>query len=43
MLVIKAMAAMKLTREDNIASEIVPGIFLGSVGVAFNKESLTKH
>ena len=40
MLAIKAMSAMKLTREDNIPSEIIPGLFLGSVGVAFNRDSL---
>jgi len=43
MLAIKAMTAMKLTREDNTASEIIPNLFLGSVGVAFNKDSLAKH
>ncbi len=43
MLAFKAMTAMKLTRDDNEAAEIVPGLFLGSVGVAFNKESLTKY
>jgi hypothetical protein len=43
MLAIKAMTAMKLTREDNTAAEIIPNLFLGSVGVAFNKDSLTKH
>jgi len=43
MLAIKAMTAMKLTREDNVAAEIIPNLFLGSVGVAFNKDSLTKH
>lgn len=43
MIAIKAMTAMKLTRDDNVAAEIVPNLFLGSVGCAFNKESLTKH
>ncbi|CDW90467.1 dual specificity protein phosphatase 1 isoform 2 [Stylonychia lemnae] len=43
MLAIKAMTAMKLTREDNVAAEIIPNLFLGSVGVAFNKDSLNKH
>jgi siroheme synthase len=43
MLAIKAMSAMKLCREDNIPSEVIPGLFIGSVGTAFNKESLTKH
>jgi hypothetical protein len=40
MLAIKAMSAMKLTRDDNIPAEILPGLYIGSVGVAFNKESL---
>lgn len=36
MIAIKAMTAMKLTRQDNVAAEIIPGLFLGSVGEAFN-------
>ena len=40
MLAIKAMTAMKLTREDKDPAEIIPGLYLGSVGTAFNKESL---
>lgn len=43
MLFIKTMTAMKLTREDNEAALIVPGVWLGSVGCAYNKESLKKH
>jgi len=43
MVAIKAMTAMKLTREDNVPSEIITGLFLGSIGAAFNKESLIKH
>jgi hypothetical protein len=43
MIAIKAMSAMKLCREDSIPSEIIPGLYLGSVGCAFNKESLVKH
>ncbi len=43
MLAIKSMVAMKLTREDNEPSEIVPHIYLGSVGCAFDKKSLNKH
>ena len=42
MLAIKAMSAMKLCKEDNVASEIIPGLYLGSVGCAFNKDSLMK-
>ena len=43
MIAIKAMTAMKLTREDKIPAEIIPGLYLGSVGCAFNKESLKDH
>lgn len=43
MLAIKAMTAMKLTRDDNVPAEIIPGLYLGSVGVAFNKEALQKN
>lgn len=43
MIAIKAMTAMKLTREDKEPAEIVPGLYLGSIGAAFNKESLDKH
>lgn len=39
-LAIKAMTAMKLSREDNQPAEIVDRVFLGSVGAAFNKDSL---
>ena len=40
MIAIKAMSAMKLTREDNVPAEIIPGVYLGSIGAAYNKESL---
>lgn len=43
MLAIKAMTAMKLTRDDNVPAEIIPGLYLGSVGVAFNKEALQNN
>ena len=43
MVAIKAMTAMKLTREDKVPSEIIPGIYLGSVGCAYNQESLREH
>jgi protein phosphatase slingshot len=43
MLVFKTMTAMKLTREDNIPSEIIEGLYLGSVGAAYSNESLQKH
>jgi hypothetical protein len=43
MLALKAMSAMKLTREDNQPAEILPGLYIGSIGAAFNKESLDKN
>jgi hypothetical protein len=43
MIALKAMTAMKLTREDKVPAEIMTGIYLGSVGCAFNKESLEEH
>ena len=43
MIAIKAMTAMKLTREDKVPSEIVPGVYLGSVGCAFSNSSLKEH
>ena len=42
MFAIKAMSAMKLVKEDNIPAEVVPGLYLGSVGAAFCLESLQK-
>jgi hypothetical protein len=42
-LAIKAMSAMKMTKDDSVPAEIIPGLYLGSIGAAFNKESLKKH
>ena len=42
-LAIKAMTAMKLTKDDNQPAEIVDRLYLGSVGAAFNKESLSRN
>ena len=42
-LALKAMTAMKLTREDNQPAEIVERLFLGSIGAAFSKESLMRN
>jgi hypothetical protein len=39
-LAIKAMSAMRMTREDTIPAEIIPNLFLGSIGAAFNKKTL---
>jgi hypothetical protein len=37
---IKALTAMKLTKEDSIPALIYPDIFLGSIGAAYNKKAL---
>ena len=34
---------MKLTKTDSVPAEIVDRLYLGSIGVAFNKESLIEH
>ena len=34
---------MKLMKEDSIPSEIIPGLFLGSIGAAFTKDSLKNN
>jgi hypothetical protein len=38
--IFKAMTAMKLMKTDSQPAEIVERVFLGSVGAAFNKDSL---
>lgn len=43
MLAIKAMSAMKLCRNDNEPSEVIQGLYLGSIGSAYNIESLQKN
>ena len=37
---IKALTAMKLTKEDSQPGEIMPNLFLGSIGAAYNKAAL---
>ena len=37
---IKIMSALKLSKEDNIPSEIIENLFLGSIGTAMNLASL---
>jgi hypothetical protein len=34
---------MKLCRDDNQPAEILDRLYLGSIGAAFNKESLTRN
>lgn len=36
----KALTAMKLTKEDPIPGEVYPDLFLGSIGAAYNKKTL---
>lgn len=43
MIAIKAMTAMKLTRDDKVPAKIVEGVYLGSVGSAYNKDSLKEY
>jgi hypothetical protein len=40
---IKTMTALRLKRDDSQPAEVVDRLFLGSVGAAFNKESLDKN
>ncbi len=42
-LLIKTMTAMKLTRDDHQPAEVLERLFLGSIGAAFNKESLERN
>jgi len=39
----KAMTAMRLSRDDSQPAEIVDRLYLGSVGAAFSKDSLTQN
>ena len=38
----KALTAMKLTKNDSAPGAVLPELFLGSIGAAYNKESLQK-
>jgi hypothetical protein len=40
MAVMKALTAMKLTKEDQVPGEVIDGLFIGSVGAAYNQKSL---
>ena len=40
--VMKALTAMKLTKEDSIPGAVFPDLLLGSIGTAYNKEVLTE-
>ena len=39
--VMKALTAMKLTKEDNSPGMVFPELYLGSIGAAYNKKTLT--
>ena len=38
--VMKALTAMKLTKEDKTPGEVFPDLFLGGIGTAYNGEVL---
>jgi hypothetical protein len=40
--VVKALTAMKLTKEDKTPGAVFPDLFIGSIGAAYNKEVLTE-
>ena len=42
-LMFKTMTAIKLAKDDKTPAEIVDGLYLGSIGAAYNKESLELH
>ena len=39
----KALTAMKLSKEDNIPCKVFDNVFIGSVGAAYNLESLREN
>ena len=39
---IKALVALKLTQEDSEPSEIIPNLYLGSIGAALSKKTLLR-
>jgi len=43
MVAMKALSAIKLCKEDNVPAEIIPGLYIGSIGSAYNQESLKKN
>lgn len=38
----KALTAMKLTKEDNTPGEVLPYLYLGGIGTAYNKETMNE-
>jgi uncharacterized membrane protein YeaQ/YmgE (transglycosylase-associated protein family) len=40
--VMKALTAMKLTKEDKSPGAVFPDIYIGSIGAAYNKEVLSE-
>jgi len=36
----KALTAMKLTKEDPTPGEVLPYLFIGGIGTAYNKEAM---
>jgi len=43
MAVIKALTAMKLTKEDAQPGKVYDDLYLGSIGCAYNKKVLLEH
>lgn len=37
---LRMMMALKLCKEDNVPNEVIPGLFIGSIGSALNKTAL---
>lgn len=40
---LRMMMALKLCKEDNTPNEVIPGLFIGSIGSALNKTALKDH
>jgi len=38
--VMKALTAMKLTKEDAVPGEVLPYLYIGGIGTAYNKEAM---
>lgn len=39
----KILTAMKLVKEDGQPVEVQPGLYIGSIGAAYNKQGLEDH
>ena len=43
MAAVKALCALKMQKTDGVAAEIIPNLFLGSIGCASSKKNLNAH